>query len=46
MNDNRLRQQQRHNELKAFITYERKLRNAYARCKDPKPKPRMEDSSR
>ena len=31
MTDDRLRQQQRHNELKAFLDYEQRLRDAYAR---------------
>ena len=30
-NDDRLRQQQRHNELQAFLSYEAALRDAYAR---------------
>ena len=31
MNDDRLRQQQRHNDLKAFLDYEQRLRDAYSR---------------
>ena len=31
MTDDRLRQQQRHNDLKAFLDYEQRLRDAYAR---------------
>jgi hypothetical protein len=31
MTDDRLREQQRHNELKAFLDYEQRLRDAYAR---------------
>ncbi len=32
---NRLRQQQRQNELKAFLDYEQRLRDAYARLQNP-----------
>ena len=35
MTDDRLRQQQRHNDLKAFLDYEQRLRDAYARLQDP-----------
>ena len=38
MNDDRLRQQQRHNDLKAFLDYEQRLRDAYARSQDPDPR--------
>ena len=31
MTDDRLRQQQRQNELRAFLDYEQRLRDAYAR---------------
>ena len=44
---NRLRQQQRQNELKAFLEYEQRLRDAYARSQDPNPRGRLrEDSGR
>ena len=44
---NRLRQQQRQNELQAFLDYEQRLRDAYARCQDPDPRGRLrEDPSR
>ena len=47
MTDDRLRQQQRQNELRAFLDYEQRLRDAYARCQDPDPRRRLrEDSSR
>ena len=32
--DDRLRQQQRQNELRAFLDYEQRLRDAYARLQD------------
>ena len=32
--DDRLREQQRHNDLKAFLDYEQRLRDAYARLQD------------
>ena len=35
--DDRLRQQQRQNELRAFLDYEQRLRDAYARSQDPHP---------
>lgn len=38
MTDDRLRQQQRHNDLKAFLEYEQRLRDAYARSQDPDPR--------
>ena len=42
-----LRQQQRQNELKAFLDYEQRLRDAYARLQDPDPQRRLrEDSGR
>ena len=45
--DDRLREQQRQNELQAFLSYEASLRDAYARCQDPDPRRRLrEDSSR
>ena len=45
--DDRLRQQQRQNELRAFLDYEQRLRDAYARCQDPNSGRRLrEDSGR
>lgn len=38
MTEERLRQQQRHNDLKAFLDYEQRLRDAYARSQDPDPR--------
>ena len=38
MTNDRLRQQQRHNDLKAFLDYEQRLRDAYARLQDPDPR--------
>jgi len=35
--DHDLRQLQRHNELRAFLNYERRLRAAYARSQNPHP---------
>jgi len=35
MTEERLRQQQRQNELRAFLDYEQRLRDAYARLQDP-----------
>ena len=44
---NRLRQQQRQNELKAFLDYEQRLRDAYARLQDQDSRRRLrEDSGR
>ena len=34
MTEERLRQQQRQNELRAFLDYEQRLRDAYARLQD------------
>ena len=46
-NDDRLRQQQRHNDLKAFLDYEQRLRDAYAASKDQDARRRLrEDSDR
>ena len=42
---NRLRQQQRHNDLKAFLDYEQRLRDAHARLQDPHPSGRMREDS-
>ena len=45
--DDRLRQQQRQNELQAFLDYEQRLRDAYAACKDQDARRRLrEDSDR
>ena len=45
--DDRLRQQQRQNALRAFLDYEQRLRDAYARLQDPNPRGRVrEDSGR
>jgi len=38
MTGDRLRQQQRHNDLKAFLDYEQRLRDAHARLQDPHPR--------
>ena len=38
MTDDRLSRQQRHNDLKAFLDYEQRLRDAYARSQDPDPR--------
>lgn len=38
MTDDLLRQQQRHNDLKAFLDYEQRLRDAYARSQDQNPR--------
>ncbi len=47
MTEEHLRQQQRHNDLKAFLDYEQRLRDAYARSQDPDPRRRLcEDSGR
>ena len=47
MTDDRLRQQQRQNELRAFLDYEQRLRDAYARSQEPDPRRRLrEDSGR
>ena len=35
--DHDLRQLQRHNELRAFLNYERRLRAAYAKSQNPQP---------
>ena len=37
MTDYRLSLQQRQNDLKAFLDYEQRLRDAYARSQDPHP---------
>jgi len=43
MIDDRLRNQQRQNELNAFLRYEQRLKQAYANSQDPFP--RREDGS-
>ena len=45
MTDDRLRQQQRQNELKAFLDYERALRDAYTRLQDPDLTGRLREDS-
>ena len=44
-NDDRLRQQQRHNDLKAFLDYEQRLRDAHARLQDPHPRGWLREGS-
>ena len=47
MTEEHLRQQQRQNELRAFLDYEQRLRDAYTRSQDPDPRRRLrEDSGR
>ena len=47
MTDDRLRQQQRQNELRVFLDYEQRLRDAYARLQDQDARGRVrEDSGR
>ena len=43
--DDRLRQQQRQNELRVFLDYEQRLRDAYARLQDPNPRGRVREDS-
>ena len=45
MTDDRLRQQQRQNELRAFLDYEQRLRDAYARLQDPNLRGRVREDS-
>ena len=45
MTDDRLRQQQRQNELRAFLDYEQRLRDAYARLQDQDPGRRVREDS-
>ena len=45
MTDDRLQEQQRHNDLKAFLDYEQRLRDAYARLQDPHPRGRLREDS-
>ena len=44
-NDDRLRQQQRQNELRAFLDYEQRLRDAYTRLQDPNLRGRVREDS-
>ena len=44
--DDSLRAIQRHNDLSAFLDYERRLRTAYAKSKDPKLTGRSNPSAR
>jgi len=44
-NDDRLRQQQRQNELRAFLDYEQRLRDAYARLQDQDTGRRVREDS-
>ena len=37
MNDKRIRELQRQNELRAFFRYQEQLNDAYARSQDPHP---------
>ena len=43
--NDRLRQQQRQNELRVFLDYEQRLRDAYARLQDPNPRGRVREDS-
>ena len=43
--DDRLRQQQRQNELRAFLDYEQRLRDAYARLQDQDARGRVREDS-
>ena len=45
MTDDRLRQEQRQNELRAFLDYERRLSDAYARLQDPNLRGRVREDS-
>ena len=45
MTDDRLRQQQRQNELRAFLDYEQRLRDAYARLQDQDTARRVREDS-
>jgi hypothetical protein len=45
MTDDRLRQQQRQNELRAFLDYEQRLRDAYARLQDQDAGRRVRENS-
>ena len=39
--DQHLRTQQHLNNLQAFLDYEQRLRDAYAKCQDPQPRRRL-----
>ena len=41
MSQDPLLAQQRQNALKAFLDYEQRLRDAYAKCQDPQPRRRL-----
>ena len=43
--DDRLRQQQRQNELRVFLDYEQRLRDAYARLQDQDASGRLREDS-
>ena len=45
MTDDRLLQQQRQNELRAFLDYEQRLRDAYARLQDQDARGRLRKDS-
>ena len=45
MTEERLRQQQRQNELRAFLDYEQRLRDAYARSQDQDARRRLRQDS-
>ena len=45
MTDDRLRKQQRHNDLKAFLDYEQRLRDAHARLQDQDARGRLREDS-
>ena len=45
MTDDRLRQQQRQNELRAFLDYEQRLRDAYARLQNQDARGRLREDS-
>lgn len=45
MTEERLRRQQRQNDLKAFLDYEQRLRDAYAKSQDPQPQRRLRSNN-
>lgn len=45
MTDEQLRELQRQNELRAFLDYEQRLRDAYARLQDPHPRGWLREDS-
>ena len=45
MTDDRLRRQQRQNELRVFLDYEQRLRDAYARLQDQDVRGRVREDS-